>query len=163
MLTTHWANNLPNMFQIFQTLPGSNRFQNHLRTNKFISGSNSTHNNRIDRISLTHHVFRSILYIYILLYDIHIFHPEVRYLSCSHENNGNISRIIWMSGTDDSPVFLRPGWASFGPWHVSWFSIQFYWLVQKKIKSQNSSKVCGLTCNLLSNQPWTNHQLSAVS
>jgi hypothetical protein len=25
MLTTHWANNLPNMFQNFQTLPGSSR------------------------------------------------------------------------------------------------------------------------------------------
>ena len=112
MLTTHWANNLPNMFQNFQTLPGSSRFQNRLRTNKLISESNSTHSNRIDRISLTYHVFRSIyiyLFIFILLYDIHIFHPEVRYLSCSHENHGNISRIIWMSGTDDSPVFLRPG------------------------------------------------------
>lgn len=71
MLTAHWANNLPNMFQNFQTLPGSSRFQNRLRTNKLISESNSTHSNRIDRISLTYHVFRSIyifIYIYIIIW-----------------------------------------------------------------------------------------------
>ena len=149
MLTTHWANNLPNMFQNFQTLPGSSRFQNRLRTNKLISESNSTHSNRIDRISLTYHVFRSIyIYIYLYLYyymisisftlRFGIYHALMKIMGTYPGSFGCQELMILPFSCDLAEQALGHGTS----WHMSRFSIQFYWLVQKKIKSQNSNKVC---------------------